>query len=202
MQAWWIELTPLNQALYGVAVFFSLLFLWQFIAALIGLSGSVDGIMHDDLNADDVSPDVDNGPHDHGAAAFKLLSIRSVIAFGMLFGWAGAMHTESGLEIEEALLHGLVWGAAGMTLVAYFFYKVQQLTETHNRNLSSCIGNEGEVYIDIPENGAGQIRVMESGAINYISARGRNGLSILHSTPVRVLRTLDITTVEVEPIQS
>ena len=31
MQAWWIELTPLNQALCGVAVFFSLLFLWQIL---------------------------------------------------------------------------------------------------------------------------------------------------------------------------
>ncbi|MDP6039737.1 MAG: hypothetical protein QGG64_14395 [Candidatus Latescibacteria bacterium] len=202
MQAWWIELAPLNQALYGVAIFFSLLFLWQFLTALIGLSGSVDGMMHDDLNADDVGPDVDNGPHDHGLVAFKLLSIRSVIAFGMLFGWASALHLESGLEMEEAILRGFVWGAAGMALVAYFFYKVQQLTETHNRKLSSCIGNEGEVYIDIPENGAGQIRVMESGAVNYISARGRDGLSITHSTPVRVLRTLDITTVEVEAIQS
>lgn len=202
MQAWWIELTPLNQALYGVAVFFSLLFLWQFITALLGLSGSAEGLMHDDLHASDTGPDVDNDLQDHSVATFKLLSVRSVIAFGMLFGWAGALHLEAGMEMEESLLRGFVWGGAGMALVAYFFYKVQQLSESHNRNLTSCIGNEGEVYIDIPENGAGQIRVMESGAVNYISARGKDGLPIEHQTPVRVLRTIDITTVEVEPIQS
>ena len=202
MQAWWIELTPINQTLYGVAVFFSLLFLWQFITALLGLSGSVESFAHDDLNAGDVGPDVDNDLQDHGVATFTLLSVRSVIAFGMLFGWASALYLESGLEIEESFLRGIVWGSAGMALVAYFFYKVQQLSESHNRRLSSCIGNEGEVYIDIPKNGADQIRVMESGAVNYISARSKNGLSIEHQTPVRVLRTIDITTVEVEPIQS
>ncbi len=199
MQAWWSELAPLNQAFYGCAVFFTLLFLWQFITTLIGLGDSADGLT-DDFNANDAGPDVDNSPYDHGVATFQLLSLRSVIAFGMLFGWAGALYLDLGLSIEESVLRGLVWGGAGMVLVAYFFYKVQQLSESHNRNLSSCIGNEGEVYLDIPENGAGQIRVMESGAVNYISARSKDGQPIQNKTPVRVLRTLDTTTVEVEPI--
>ena len=202
MQAWWSELAPLTQVFYSCAVFFTLLFLWQFITTLIGLGDSADVIGHDDFNANDAGPDVDNSPYDHGAATFQLLSLRSVIAFGMLFGWASALYLDLGLSIEESVLRGLVWGGAGMVLVAYFFYKVQQLSESHNRNLSSCIGNEGEVYMDIPENGAGQIRVMESGAVNYISARSQSGQSIQNKTPVRVLRTLDTTTVEVEPIQS
>ena len=201
MQAWWSELAPLNQAFYGCAVFFTLLFLWQFITTLIGLGDSADGL-GDDFNANDAGPDVDNSPYDHGVATFQLLSLRSIIAFGMLFGWAGALYLDLGLSIEESVLRGLVWGGAGMVLVAYFFYKVQQLSESHNRNLSSCIGNEGEVYIDIPENGAGQIRVMESGAVNYVSARSKDGQPIQNKTPIRVLRTLDMTTVEVEPIQS
>lgn len=200
MQAWWSELAPLTQAFYGCAVFFTLLFLWQFITTLTGLGDSADGFT-DDFNADDAGPDVDSGPYDHGAATFQLLSLRSVIAFGMLFGWAGALYLDLGLSVEESVLRGLVWGGAGMVLVAYFFYKVQQLSESHNRNLSSCIGNEGEVYIDIPENGTGQIRVMESGSVNYISARSKGGHAIQNKTPIRVLRTLDITTVEVEPIQ-
>lgn len=202
MQAWWTELAPLNQAFYGCAVFFTLLFLWQFITTLIGLGDSATVMDPDDFSANDAGPDVDNSPYDHGTATFQLLSLRSVIASGMLFGWAGALYLERGLSIEESVLRGLIWGGAGMVLVAYFFYKVQQLSESHNRNLSSCIGNEGEVYIDIPENGAGQIRVMESGAVNYISARSKDGQSIQNKTPIRVLRTLDITTVEVEPIQS
>ena len=194
MQIWWAELTLLNQVFYGIAVFFSFLFFWQLITTLIGLGDSVDG-----FGANDVGPDVD-GFYDHGAVAFQLLSIRSVIAFGMLFGWAGALYLDSGYSVEEAVIRGFVWGAAGMVLVAYFFYKVQQLSESHTRNLSSCIGNEGEVYLDIPEDGTGQIRVMESGAVNYVSARSKGGQSIQHKTPVRVLRTLDTTTVEVEPI--
>lgn len=193
MQIWWTELTVLNQVFYGIAVFFSFLFLWQLITTLTGLGDSVDG-----FGATDAGPDVDG--FDAGVATFQLLSIRSVIAFGMLFGWAAALYLDSGHSVEQAVISGVVWGAAGMVIVAYFFFKVQQLSESHTRNLSSCIGNEGEVYIDIPENGTGQIRVLESGAVNYVSARSKGGQSIAHKTQVRVLRTLNTTTVEVEPI--
>jgi hypothetical protein len=44
--------------------------------------------------------------------------------------------------------------------------------------------------------------VMESGAVTVVSARGRNGTAIPSKTPVRVLQTLDATTVEVDLIDS
>jgi len=196
MEAWWTGLTALNQTLYVVAIFFSTLFLWQFVTALIGLGGSIH------LDIQDTGPEVDDSIHDHGTATFKLLSVRAVIAFGMLFGWAGAMYLQSGMEVAEALLHGLVWGAAGMFVVAYFFYKIQHLSESGTQDLETCVGTSGEVYIDIPEDGAGQVRVMESGAVNFVAAKGRDGIAIPHKTPVHILRTLDMTTVEVEPANS
>ena len=200
MEAWWTGLNTLNQGLYVVAIFFSTLFLWQFIAALVGLSGDVDVGDSGDADLGDAGPEVDDGFHESGLAAFKLLSIRSVIAFGMLFGWAGALYLQSGLDVHKSFLYGLVWGAAGMVIVAYFFRSIQHLTETGNAQLETCIGASGEVYLDIPASGAGQVRVMESGAVTYVSARGKDGEAIPSKTPVRVLRTVDTTTVEVEPI--
>lgn len=199
---WWASLGALNQIFYGVAAFFSTLFLWQFVAALLGLSGSVDGVGSDDVSAGDAGPEVDDSFHDHGGATFKLLSVRALIAFGMLFGWAGGLYLEEGVPLEDALARAFVWGSAGLILVAFFFYKVQQLSESGNRKLTSCVGHEGEVYIGIPQDGTGQIRVLESGAVNYVSARGIDGVAIANKTPVRVLRTIDLTTVEVEPVQS
>jgi len=103
MQAWWSELSSLNQGVYALASFFTILFAWQFLAALVGFGGS-------DL---DPGPEVDDGVTSDGIAVFKLLSIRSVIAFGMLFGWTTALYLEAGKELTIAVLYGLVWGAAG-----------------------------------------------------------------------------------------
>jgi membrane protein implicated in regulation of membrane protease activity len=200
MEAWWTNLTTLNQILYLVAIFFSTLFAWQFAAALLGLGGGAD-VGGGDATAGDAGPEIDDMVQDASVAAFKLLSVRSIIAFGMLFGWAGALYLQSGTEVESALLYSLVWGAAAMVAVAYFYHGIQQLTETGNPKLETCVGASGEVYIDIPENGIGQIRVVESGAVSYVSARGKNGAPIPNKTPVWVRRVIDGTTLEVEQIE-
>ena len=200
MEAWWAGLSALNQGLYVVAIFFSTLFLWQLVTSLVGLGGGVD--VGDDVSSEDAGSQIDNGLDEGSVEAFKLLSIRSIIAFGMLFGWAGALYLQSGEEVSAALLYGLVWGSAGMVIVAYFFHNIHRLTETGNPKLATCVGTSGEVYIDIPEQGAGQVRVVESGVVSYVSARGKNGTAIPSKTPVQVLRTLDATTVEVEPIDA
>ena len=202
MEAWWTALSTLNQTLYIVAVFFSAVFAWQLVAALVGLGGSVEVGGGGDAGAGDAGPEVDDDAQQGSIDAFKLLSIRSIIAFGMLFGWAGALYLESGYQVSGALIYAVVWGSAGMVLVSYFFHTIRRLEETGNPQLETCIGTEGEVYIDIPEHGAGQVRVTESGAVSYVSARGRDGIAIPGKTTVLVLRTLDATTVEVEPFDA
>ena len=198
MDAWWTDLTTLNQILYIVAIFFSAFFVWQLLAVLFGLGNVSDAGFSGDTNLGDAGPELNDGT----VASFKLLSIRSLIAFGMLFGWAGALYLQRGLDTQTALLYALVWGSAGMLVVAYFFRGIRQLTETGNASLDTCVGTAGEVYLDIPEGGAGQVRVLESGAVTYVSARGRKGMPISAKTPVRILRVADATTLEVEPMVS
>ena len=41
MGDWWQGLSGLNQAFYAAAAFFSAFFVWQFIAALMGMGGDV-----------------------------------------------------------------------------------------------------------------------------------------------------------------
>ena len=172
MDGWWTDLSVLNQAFYVLAAFFSAFFVWQLLAALFGLGGSDAGI-DGDADLGDAGPELNDGPGDGTVAAFKLLSIRSLIAFGMLFGWAGALYLERGLDVRTAVFYAFVWGSAGMGVVAYFFHNVRKLTETGNANLDTCVGTSGEVYLDIPQCGNGQVRVMESGAVAYVSARGK-----------------------------
>ena len=86
MEAWWEGLTLFNKGFAVAAVFFSVLFAWQFLGALLGLHGDSHG---DAGHADQ---------HDSDGVSFTLISVRSVLAFGTLFSWAGTLYLMSGVR--------------------------------------------------------------------------------------------------------
>lgn len=208
MTEWWGELSRLNQGFYSAAAFFSVFFLWQLIAALIGLGG-------DDADAD-VDADADGGvniDHDgtydqfeHGAegdavestVAFKLLSIRSIITFFTLFTWGSALYLQQGMVAGKAMGLGTVWGLAGMFIVALIFYLMKKMAHTGTKNLRTCVGTTGTVYLEIPEGGTGEVRVTVSGVVSYVKAREKDGKGIKPNAPIRVRRLLGTAMVEVE----
>jgi hypothetical protein len=219
MLEWWSGLAALNQAFFLIALFFSLLFLWQLLAAIIGLAGGgadmeVGGADADVGGADmDAGGDVpagmeaDVGGADidvHGVegfdtlASFKLLSVRGIIAFGMLFGWSGALYLQGGTATGTALVYALLWALAGMVVVSAVFYLMMRLTETGSPQLATCVGRPGTVYMDIPAGGEGQVRTMVSGALSCVVARAVGGEAMPGGTPVRIRRLIDTSTVEVE----
>lgn len=203
MTEWWNGLTQTNQVFYGVAVFFSVFFVWQLISALMGLDAD-----HADVDMDG-SPDIDmDGAATHGehmdaggtVAAFKLLSIRSIITFFTLFSWGCAMYLDNGYPATQATAYSALWGLAGMISVAAVFYVMPKLTHTGTADLGSCVGTTGTVYLDIPEQGSGEVRVMVSGTLSHIKARTADGKALKAGVEVRVASRLDHATVVVEPV--
>lgn len=223
MMEWWYNLPPVAQWLYVAAAFFSVFFLWQLIAAIMGLGhdaeadaadGHVD--VHVEADAADAhAGDVDAGAHgaayDHvehlsgeeaaaSIAAFKLLSIRSILAFFTLFCWAGALYLTVGVGVGLALVYGICWGLSGMFAVALIFFGMRRLTETGTAHLGTCVGTAGAVYLNIPSGGQGEVRVAVGGVISHVKARSAGGAEIKAGTPIRVVRLLDGTTIEVAPM--
>jgi len=207
--------TLIGSIYWGAAVFFSILFLWQLLATLFGHIGG--GGETTDVSA---GHDVGAGGHDvaggHDAAAghghdgavgaaesvasFKLLSIRSITAFGMLFGWAGVLYSRQGRPPADNLviIYSLLWGFVGMLIVSAIFYFLMRMTETGTRRLATCVGQRGTVYMDIPAGGTGQVKTIVSGIVSFVPARAVGGEILKAGTPVIVKRLLDSTTVEVE----
>ncbi len=191
---WWDALSGLNRSFYVAAVFFSTIFVWQLVASFAALGGGegadVDGSDVDmdvdvDADLDDLQPDslVEDAA---GIATFRLLSVRSILAFGMLFSWAGALYLSQDLPTAGAMGRAIVWGLAGMLIVASFFWLIPRLTEEGTADVRSAVGSNGLVYIAIPEAGVGQIRVLVSGTISYVRARSAHGGAIPAGTLVRV----------------
>lgn len=221
MFEWWQDLTTINQWLYASALFFTLLFIWQMIAAFSGLSADHDAGGAHDLGAGgehdfDAGHDLDAGHADLGAAghhageaaadihesllAFKLFSIRSVMAFFTMFSWASALYLDNGSSLGIAVLLGVLWGLGGLLGVAVVFHFMRKMAETGTRRLSSCVGAVGTVYLQIPPGGMGEVRVRVSGVISLVKARGPgSGGSLPPGTPVKVVRVLAANMVQVAP---
>ncbi|MCD4823166.1 MAG: NfeD family protein [Phycisphaerae bacterium] len=207
MAEWWHNLNGINQGFYVAAAFFSVFFVWQLIAALIGLGGGEDEIdadAHDYDTHGDIDHDFDHDI-DHDAldsvAAFKLLSVRSILAFCTLFSWAGAMYLQGGKELQWAVALATAWGAVAMIAVAMIFHLMRRMTESGNMSLASCVGTEGTAYIDIPSAGMGEARVTVSGVMQVFKARGATDAVIPAGTPITVTRVLSPNTIEVKTIE-
>ncbi len=195
MTEWWESLARITQIFYGVAVFFSVFFVWQLISALMGL----DGDDADDGGDSDFEDGVDEDAMET-TVAFKLLSVRSIITFCTLFSWGGALYLNRGEPMTRALGLSAIWGLAGMFSVSLIFWAMKKLTYTGTKKLSSCVGTTGTVYLDIPEKGFGEIKATVSGVVTNVKARSASGTPLPANTPVRIVRTLGQTSVEVEVI--
>ena len=206
MGEWWSNLSSLNRFFYGVAAFFSVFFVWQLLAILLGLDFG-EGDAADAVDADAVGADLDaadSGGVDGDAlastVAFNLISLRSIIMFCTLFSWGMALYMNKGLSATRSFTYSTAWGVAGMLVVAILFYFLRRLSVSGTSNLNTCVGQVAAVYVAIPKTGVGQVRTTVSGVVSYVKARAVGGKAIKAGTQVTVVRRLDQNVVEVEPL--
>lgn len=232
MGQWWSSLTGINKGFYVAAAFFSIIFVYQFVMSIIGLAGGetdveLDGDVDADFDADfdgdadfdvdadfdgdvDVDVDADVGDIESGSAgaaaesvaAFRLLSIRAILAFCTLFTWIAARYLDIGESLGIALAWAIAWGVFGWALVTVLVNLLRRLTETGTADLATCVGRAGTVYLDIPADGLGEVRVSVSGVITMVKARSADENGIKAPAPVRVMRMLDRNTVLVQSSQT
>jgi hypothetical protein len=131
-------------------------------------------------------------------AAFKLLSLRSIVAFFTLFTWAGALYLNTGRAAGAAVGLALVWGLVAMVLVSLLIRGMGRMTETGNLRLGSCVGGAGTVYLDIPAGGTGEVRVTCNGRIVHVKAQAAGGQGIKAGAGVRVSKLVGPDTLVVE----
>lgn len=211
MEIWWQGLSTLTQVFLLGALFFSVISAGQFLAMLFGIghvhghfdhagglhhAGAVSGAGHDAHVA-----------HHHGSqggdkSAFTFVSLRSLIAFGTLFCWAGTLYLMGGTSPAWAVGLSVIWGFVGMFVVSYLMFRLIGLEEIGNVDLSTSLLEEGTVYISVPLGGVGQIRVKVSGMVSYVKARSKTGEPITRGTKVIVVGIRDKNIVEIEPIEN
>ena len=205
MMDWWKALETINQVFYAAAAFFSVVFLWQFISSLIGLAGTDADVDADidgdaDLDLDDIEAhSIEEAAE--STMAFRIFTVRAILAFFTLFAWAGALYLDAGRSVGDSLARAMAWGFAAWLFIALLINWLRRLAETGTPKLSTAVGQRGSVYLDIPDGGQGEVRVLVSGAMSLVKARTAGG-AMKAGTPVRIVRVLDAGSVEVEPAEA
>ncbi|MCO6484967.1 MAG: NfeD family protein [Saprospiraceae bacterium] len=187
MSEWWGTLSGTQQVFWGIAVFFSLLFLLQFLGSLMGADADSDAGGHAD------------GDHaiDPG---FTWLSLRSIIAFLTFFGWTGVILLEEGWSLGVVLAVSFLCGMLAMSVVAYLLHVFARQTQSGNFVFSDALYQTGEVYLPIPpgRSGQGWVHIRVHNALRELPAVTEgNGLPT--GTPIRVIGILAQGVVLVEP---
>jgi membrane protein implicated in regulation of membrane protease activity len=151
----------------------------------------------------DTGLDVDvDAEHGDPGEAFKVLSIQSIAAFMMGFGWGGlaGMHA-FGWEWLHSLLLGVGFGAAMVWVLALLLKGVHDLQSDGNVRLEAAIGTEGHVYANIPAGGSGrgQVQIVVNGRQRICNAVS-SGDAIASQTRTRVVRVNEDRTLTVDPL--
>ena len=178
MTEWWEALSSLGKVFACIAIPATLVLLIQTILSIIGLSGSDgDADVPDggiDIDGDgipdgfpDAAPDGVFGsdvPDDGDVpdSGFRLLSLRTIIAFLTIFGWVGLITLKQGLPTAWSLIISFAGGFVAMLLVALAVSWMMRFQTDGTRNIGNALGKSGTVYLRIPANrdGNGKVNLM------------------------------------------
>jgi hypothetical protein len=151
----WQSLVLIEKIYWCIAIPFSVLFVLQIILTFFG--GDID-----EMGADgdsDVSVDGDTG------IDFQFLTLKNLVAFFTIFGWAGVACLEGGMGIGKTVLISSISGMLMMTIMASIVYFMGKLAESGTLNLNNAIGKVGSVYLPIPakRDGFGKVQIKVQG---------------------------------------
>jgi hypothetical protein len=176
MQVWWLSLAAAEKFFWLVAIFATVL-------QVLLLAGSAFG-----------DTDHDSGAHGgdgdgHGAHGLKLLSVRTVTAFLVGFGWAGALGLGSGLSAAAsaaiAVLSGIVFGL----LILGTLKLLISLRSDGTLDYRNAVGVAGKVYVTVPaaRAGTGQVELLLQGRLITADAATESAEPLAPMSPVRVV---------------
>ncbi|MBW2262948.1 MAG: NfeD family protein [Deltaproteobacteria bacterium] len=191
MVEWFVGLSAVDKVFLICAVVGGLLFLVRVVLMFMGSDGDTDVDVHVDGGGAEVDVHVDADGHADGGdsdAAFRLLSLQGITAFFMMFGLVGlAMSRGSGLHALVALGGGIAAGVASVWIVDRLFRVFGKLQHSGTMNLRNAIGQEGTVYLRIPEGDTGKARVAVQGRLKVFNAVSEDKTEISTDARVKVV---------------
>ncbi len=191
MVEWWHSLSLASQVFATVAIPATVIMLIQAVLALLGIGLDID------MDGDGM-PDADL---DHDGLG--LISIRGIVAFFSVGGWAGFAADTGGLPIAISILLSLTAGLLALIAIALLFRSFYKLQAEGNLSIENAVGKTGRVYLPIPPRGHGQgkVNVLLQDRLTELDAVNGGDAPLATGEPVEILSVADSQTVIVRGIQ-
>ncbi len=178
LSEWWSGLQGFELILWCIALLFSFLFLIQTIISFI--IGGGDG----DMDSFDDGADGD---------ASSFFTLRNMIAFFTIFGWAGLAAYKSGLSNTWVVVIAVVSGILTVYILYFIMKKASNLRQSGTLQMKNAISQIGETYLRIPakRGGLGKVQVQVQGRLVELDAMTDDQDDIATGKPIKVLNTLN-----------
>ncbi len=125
-------------------------------------------------------------------ASFDFLSIQSILAFLMGFGWVGlAAVSQWHLSIKFVILSSMASGTICMLISAYLMLKVKGLNHIIKIDYEKSIGKSGRAYTAIHPHKEGQIEIEINGRLSIKQAINDTDTEINSFEQIIIIRAED-----------
>lgn len=179
---WFSSLEWFDKIFWVVALIGSVFFLIMLVTTFFG--GDVD--MDSDIGGADVDFDVDGG-------GFSFFTIKNLVAFFTIFGWAGIAAIDAGLSKALVIFVAFASGLLMMLVMASLFYMISKLNDSGTLITKNAIGAIGDVYLTVGASRSriGKVNVRIQGALRELEGLTDEKEDLKQGTVVKVI---DVTT--------
>jgi len=179
--------------------------LLQFILMLIGVGfgSEADGDIDDGI----IEPNAETSPSEAGSSgntgALKIFTIRGIVAFFALGGWAGLAALSAGLHPVWAIQISFFIGVCALFLAAIVIRLALKMQASGNLNLNNAITQTADVYIRIPSGRTdkGKVTMLLQERFVELDAVTDNDSDILPETKVEVVSVIEGNCLIVSPVK-
>jgi hypothetical protein len=185
--AWWGSLDGALRVFYGIGLISALVLGIQMLSLFFGFDG--DG------------GDSDVSASEAGDAS--VLSVRTITAFFVGFGWTGVAMLKGGASVPVATVMGLLVGGVFMAAVFALMKLLYSMRASGTVDYHNAVGAIGQVYVTVGPgmDKAGQIELMVQGRLRTVAALTHATHALGGRTRVRVVGVVDDNTLLVEPME-
>ena len=162
ISSWWQGLAGFEKILWAFAIIFSVLFVFQTLYSLFvgetddgSAIGTADSYIGDDTGI-----------------GHQFFTVKNLIAFFTMFGWAGIAAYNSGLSKGLTIVIALIAGFTMVLIMVFLLRNVKKLKHSGTMQIKNALNEVCETYLFIParRNGIGKVHIRIQGSLHELDA--------------------------------